>query len=74
MNLKKIHAYSPMLELNLAESACLLQLINQILIEAKQSKYLDTPVNIFVDSPTQIHLLNLAGLLGQLIDFQIEDD
>lgn len=74
MNLKKSNAYPPMLELNLAESACLLQLTNQILREARQSKYLDTPVNIFVDSPTQIHLLNLAGLLGQLIDFQLDDE
>lgn len=74
MNLTSTNAGFPSLELNLAESAALLQLANQLLCESKKSKHFDTPVTVFLDSPTQIHLLNLVGLLGQLIDFQLDND
>lgn len=61
------------LELNLSESASLLQLSNQILRESENSNFLNPTVSISLDSCTISHLKDLKNILSVLIDIQIND-
>jgi hypothetical protein len=61
------------LELNLSESASLLQLTNQILKEVETSDILNPKVSISLDSCSIMHLKDLKNILSNLIDIQIDD-
>lgn len=61
------------LALTLSESACLLQLSNQILREFRKSDFLNSTVSVHVDSCTCSHLLDLADHLSSLIDYQLHE-
>lgn len=73
MNLLAPKNISPLLELSLAESGFLLQLITQLLREAKKSKGPYSRVSVFLDPISKTYLLDLASLLGQSIGYQIDN-
>lgn len=61
------------LQLNLSESATLLQLTNQVLKEVETSDILNPKVSICLDSCSIMHLKDLKKILSILVDIQIND-
>lgn len=73
MNLVLSNNVPASLELNLSESASLLQLSNQILKEVETSDILNSKVSISLDSCSVMHLKDLKKVLSILVDIQLND-